>query len=174
MKQKNNVHYDTSYQLKMPLEISTIIEMTDPVYTFNEVVSHIDLRKYFAEKGGKMGRPKCDAYKVLKIVLFALMDMGYESLRHLEKMCKTDICYMWILDGMKARSFATFEKFIRDEATENIEGIFQLINGYIFQVESVALEHVYIDGTKMEATVNRYIWVWKKLCQRNRKKYLKR
>lgn len=164
------MYYDTPYQLKMPLEISTIIEITDPVYTFNEVVSHIDLRKYFAEKGSKMGRPRCDAYKMLKIILFAFMEGGYESLRHLEKLCKTDIRYMWILDGIKAPSFVTFGTFIREELTEKIETIFQEINSYIFKTECVDLEHVYIDGTKIEANANRYTWVWKKSCQRNRKK----
>ncbi len=54
----------------MPLEISEIIEITDPIYTFNEVVSHIDLRKYFAEKGSRKGRPRCDAYKMLKLITY--------------------------------------------------------------------------------------------------------
>ena len=99
----------------MPLEISEIIEISDPIYTFNEVVSHIDLRKYFAEKGSRMGRPRCDAYKMLKIILFAFMEGGYESLRELEKRCKTDIRYIWMLDGMKAPSFSSFGNFIRNE-----------------------------------------------------------
>ena len=33
-----------SYQLKLPLKISKIIEISDPVYTFNEVFHHIDLK----------------------------------------------------------------------------------------------------------------------------------
>ena len=36
--------YFTPYQLKMPLEISQIIEISDPVYTLTEVMDHIDLR----------------------------------------------------------------------------------------------------------------------------------
>ena len=31
----------------MPLEISQIIEISDPVYSFTEVMDHIDLKKYF-------------------------------------------------------------------------------------------------------------------------------
>ena len=38
--------YFNTYQLKMPLEISEIIEISDPVYTFSEVLNHIDLKKY--------------------------------------------------------------------------------------------------------------------------------
>ena len=29
-------------------------------------------------------------------------------------------------------------------------------------VENVDLNHVYIDGTKIEANANKYSWVWKK------------
>ena len=170
MKKIYTGEYFTPYQLKMPLEISQIIEISDPVYTLTEVMDHIDLRKYFAEKGCRMGRPRYDAVKLLKVILFAFMEGGYESLRQLEKLCKTDIRYLWILDGMKAPSFATFGNFIREELTEKIEDIFAEINGYIFAAEDVDLEHAYIDGTKIEANANRYTWVWKKSCLKNRNK----
>ena len=53
--------YDTPVQLKMPVEIEQIIEVNDLVYSFNEVLRHIDLRKYFVErKVHKTGRPKYD------------------------------------------------------------------------------------------------------------------
>ena len=166
-KQLNYQEYCTPYQMKLPLEISKIIEISDPVYSFSEIVDHIDLSKYFAEKGCRIGRPRCDSIKLLKIILFAFMEGGYETLRQLEKMCKTDIRYMWILDGMKAPSFMTFCNFINEELTEKIEDIFQEINRYIFDKEEVDLTHVYIDGTKIEANANRYSWVWKKSCMTN-------
>ena len=37
--------YFNTYQLKMPLDISKIIELSDPVYTFNEGLNHIDRKK---------------------------------------------------------------------------------------------------------------------------------
>lgn len=155
----------------MPLEISQIIEISDPVYTFTEVMDHIDLKKYFVEEGCRReGRPRCDCVKMLKVILFAFMEGGYESLRQLEKLSKTDIRYLWILDGMKAPSFATFGNFIREELNGSIDQIFAEINQYIFKTEGVDLSHVYIDGTKIEANANRYTWVWKKSCLTNRNK----
>lgn len=45
MKNKyNQQRYNTPYQLKLPLKISKIIEISDPVYTFNKVFYHIDLK----------------------------------------------------------------------------------------------------------------------------------
>ena len=85
---KPNGNY-TARQLKLPLEIENLINISDPVYTFCEVMNH-----------------------------------GFCSLREIEKLCRTDIRYMYLLDEMKAPSFATFGNFIRNELTDTIEQIF--------------------------------------------------
>ena len=95
-------------QLKLPLEIEKIIDLSDPVYTFCEVMDHIDLSRYFVEKGYKTGRPRCDAQKLLKVILFAFMENGICSLREIEKLCRNDIRYMYLLDGMKTPSLVIF------------------------------------------------------------------
>lgn len=158
-------------QLKLPLEIEKLIDIADPVYTFCEVMDHIDLKPYFVDdKDYKTGRPRCDAQKLLKVILFAFMEHGISSLRDIEKLCRNDIRFMYLLDGMKAPSFVTFGNFIRNELTVSIEQIFKDINAYIFETEQVDLQHTYIDGTKLEANANRYTWVWKKSCIKNRGK----
>lgn len=98
------------------------------------------------------------------------MENGISSLRDIEKPCRTDIRFMYLLDGMPAPSFATFDNFIRDELTTAVEQIFIDINAYIFEAYSVDLNHTYIDGTKIEANTNRYTWVWKKFCIKNTSK----
>ena len=85
---KPNGNY-TARQLKLSLEIEKLINISDPVYTFCEVMNH-----------------------------------GFCSLREIEKLCRTDIRYMYLLDEMKAPSFATFGNFIRNELTDTIEQIF--------------------------------------------------
>ena len=85
---KPNGNY-TARQLKLPLEIEKLIDISDPVYTFCEVMNH-----------------------------------GFCSLREIEKLCRTDIRYMYLLDEMKAPSFVTFGNFIRNELTDTIEQIF--------------------------------------------------
>ena len=160
----------TIRQLKLPLEIEKLIDISDPVYTFCEVMDHIDLSRYFVEKGYKTGRPRCDEHKLLKVILFAFMENGICSLRKIETFCRNDIRYMYLLDGMKAPSFATLGNFIRNELTDSIEQIFADVNAYIFAKDHVDLQHTYIDGTKIEANANRYTWVWKKSCVKNRQK----
>lgn len=95
MKNKYN-HQDhyTPYQLKLPLEISKIIEISDPVYTFCEVMDHIDLKKHLAVKESRTGRKRYNPEILLKVILFAFMERGYISVREIEKLCKTDIRFM--------------------------------------------------------------------------------
>lgn len=169
MKNLNNTNnYYKPKQLKLPLEIEKMINISDPVYSFCEIIDSIDLTSYFTLKGCKMGRPRYNQINLLKIILFSFMENGYLSLRGIEKSCKTDIRYMWLLDDMDAPSFATIGNFIRENLTNSIENIFLAINKVIFEKENVDLEHTYIDGTKIEANANKYSWVWKKSCITNR------
>ena len=138
-KNKNTISNYTARQLKLPLDIEKLIDISDPVYTFCEVMDHIDLYKYFAEKGCKTGRKRCDAQKLLKVILFAFMENGICSLREIEKLCRNDIRYMYLLDGMKVPTFATFGNLIRNNLVSSIEDIFKDINSYIFGKDHVDL-----------------------------------
>ena len=163
MKKHITEKYITPIQLKMPVDMERIIEISDPVYTFNEVMEHIDLNKYIAEeKGCNAGRPKYDPIKLLKVILFAFMEYGYCSVRVIQKLCKTDIRFLWLLDEEPAPSHMTISNFMNHCLKTKIEDIFADINGYIFAQENVDLEHAYLDGTKLEANANKYSWVWKK------------
>ena len=169
MKNLNTVKYNTPIQLKLPVDMERIIEISDPVYTFSEVMEHIDLRKYVAErKDCSTGRPKYAPEKLLKVILFAFMEFGYCSVRMIEKLCKTDIRFLWLLDEENAPSHMTISSFIKNELMGSVDEIFSDINGYIFEQEQVDLTHVYIDGTKMEANAQKYTWVWKKGTIRSR------
>ena len=162
--------YYSTYQLKLPVDIEKIIEISDPVYTFCEVLEHIDLYKYLVKKENKTGRPRYDLITLLKVILFAFMENGYASTRMIEKLCKTDIRFMWLLNGNDAPSHMTIDNFMKNYLEGTIEEIFAEINAYIFAKENVDLEHVYIDGTKIRANANMYSWVWKKSSVKNRDK----
>ncbi len=65
----------TMRQLNLPLEIEKLIDISDPVYIFCEVMDHIDLSGYFVEKGCKTGRPRCDAQKLLKVIVYHVVQV---------------------------------------------------------------------------------------------------
>ena len=117
MKNQNTEVYYTPIQMKFPLGFEKIIKIDDPVYTFSEVMAHIDLQKYFVEKGHEMGRPRYDREKLLKIVLFAFMEFGYCSVRFIQKLCETDVRFLWMLDGEEAPCHMTIDNFISNAKT---------------------------------------------------------
>ena len=101
---KYQQEHNTPYQLKFPIEIEKIIETTDPVYTFCEVIDHIDLNKYLTTEERRTGRPRYDEKTLLKVILFAFMENGYESLRKIEKQPEKDI-FQHFNDRQKALYF---------------------------------------------------------------------
>lgn len=147
-----------------------IIEISDPVYTFCEVMEHIDLNQYLAVEESRTGRKRYDPIILLKVILFAFMENGYVSVRAIEKLCKTDIRFIWLLQDTPAPSFMTIDNFMKNCLCKNIEEIFGQINAYIFERQKVDINHIYIDGTKISANANKYSWVWKKASIKSRNK----
>ena len=164
-KQTPQEHY-TAYQLKLPVEIEKIIEISDPVYSFSEVMDHIDLNKYLTIEERRSGRPRYDQKTLLKIILFAFMENGYASVRNIEKYCKTDIRYMWLLQDNPPPSHMTIDNFMNKSLCEKVDEIFADINAYIFEKEHVDLNHTYIDGIKISANAGKNTWVWKRTARK--------
>ncbi len=167
---KTTENYYKPIQLKLPVDYERIIDINDSVYSLVEVLDQIDLKKYLAEKDCRTGRPQFDPETLLRITLFAFMEYGYVSLREIEKLCKTDIRFLWMLGEMKAPSHMTIANFINNYLKYSIEEIFGEINAYIFAMQNTDLSHVYFDGTKVEANANKYTWVWKKSCLKSKTK----
>ena len=52
--------------MKFPVDLEKIIEISDPIYTFNEIMDKVDLRKYLVAEGSKVGRPENVNVKMYK------------------------------------------------------------------------------------------------------------
>lgn len=153
-------------QARMPMFISNFLDPTDPVFAFNELMKGIDLTKYINYSNATCGRYGYNQVDMLKTVLFGFMDGGYSSLRDLEKKCKTDLRYIWLMKDNQP-SYRTFCNFI-NSLKDKIDVLFYDITKLIIDKDHVDTKHVYIDGTKLEANANKYTWVWKKAAIKTR------
>lgn len=100
-KQLNLLNNNTAYPLKLPVEISTIIEISDPVYTFCEVMDCIDLRKYLAAPESRTGRKRYNSEILLKVILFAFMENIFAEINgYIFSEEKVDLAHIYI-DGTK-------------------------------------------------------------------------
>lgn len=144
------------------------LEVTDPVMAFDRYMGGIEIEKNLRKvPKQRTGRNRYNPVNMLKTVVFGFMEKGYISLRELEDSCKVNVRYMYLMDWEKP-SYRTFGCFISEVLAEGIEELFAEISAMIFRKEHVDLNHLYIDGTKLEANANRYSWVWKKATEKSR------
>lgn len=126
MKSNKLIHNNYSIkQLRMPLDLEILIDINDPVYTFDEVLGRIDLKKYIiTDKKDPRGRIGYNPVTMLKVILFGFMIEGYVSLRNLESLCRNDIRFRWILkDEDSFPSHQTICNFMNENLKETIENI---------------------------------------------------
>ena len=162
------VNYTTPKQGIFPSFFFECLDITDPVFTFDRFMEEINLNKYLKDiPRHTLRRLRYHPVNMLKTVLFGFMDEGYISLRKLEDNCKVNIRYKYLMDGQKP-SYRTFGYFINKVIGGHIETLFNDITKQITTNDHVDLKHIYIDGSKFEASSNKYTWVWKKSTIKSR------
>lgn len=168
MNNKSTNEYCNVKQACLPFAISEYLDITDSVLTFDRFMEEINLKKYLKNVSRHtMGRIRYNPVDMLKTILFGFMTDGYISLRSLEDNCRVNLRFIYLMNH-KTPSYRTFGRFINEVLTDKIEEISKEINHKIFEKEHVDLQHIYIDGTKLEANANKYSWVWKKSTIKSR------
>lgn len=156
------------FQFKLPLNLGIMIDSSDPVWTFNEVMEGVNLAQFL--KVNRLGREPYNPFMMLKVILFSEM-LGGMSYRELANACKTDIRFMFLTEEQKP-SHNTFKNFVNNRLTDTIQDIFLTINNYLIKTANINTSELYIDGTKVEANANKYTFVWKKVAMKTRDKRL--
>ena len=104
---KNYTLNEEGYQLKLPLNLETIIPVDDSVRLLSQFVEAMDLTDLYStyERINTVS-PRT----LLKIVLYSYMNGDYSS-RSMELNCKRDINFMYLLEGKPVPDHATFAGF---------------------------------------------------------------
>lgn len=80
--------YYTPIQLKLPLDLETLISFDDPIYTFDKILKECNIEQYLkSDKSDPRGRIGFNSITMLKVVLFGYMTNGNISTRKLERLC---------------------------------------------------------------------------------------
>lgn len=166
--QKNYTQNAEGYQLKLPLDIETIIPEDDSVRLLSQFVEAMDLTDLYStyERINSVS-PRT----LLKIVLYSYMNGDYSS-RSMELNCKRDINFMFLLEGAPAPDHATFARFRSIHFAPCSKRILAEMSNTLFDLGEVSGETIFIDGTKIEASANKYTFVWKKAVTKNQAKLL--
>ena len=143
----------------MNLEI--IIPSDEPVRLLNAVLEELDYRKLTATYS-RIGRIECSPRLLFKVVLYACC-RGIYSSREIERACRENVNFMYLLEGQKVPDHNTIARFRSQHLPEAVEDLLQQMVEILVAHGEISFEEsaVFIDGTKIEANAGRYTFVWK-------------
>lgn len=152
----------------MNLEIK--IPADEPVRLLNAVLEEMDYSKLTATYS-RLGRIEYSPRLLFKVVLYACT-RGIYSSREIERACRENICFMWLLEDHNPPDHNTIARFRREHLPEVVEDLLNQTVGIPVANGEISFEEsaVFIDGTKIEANANRYSFVWKKAVSKNQNK----
>ena len=167
---QNYTLFSRPYQLKLPLEIGHIIPDDDCVRLLGQFVEELDLRDLYSTYS-KVKENQVSPRQMLKIMLYAYHEGNFSS-RGIEKSCRRDINYMYLLEGRSAPDHATIARFRSIHFAEVAEKYLAMSVSYLMELGEISGKEIFIDGTKIEANANKYTFVWKKSVTKNQAKLL--
>lgn len=164
-KQYNQVNYRTNtknMQVKMDgFEAEKIIPANDSVRLLDEISEELDYRNLFRAYSHIGRKPATNPITLFKILAYGGME-GKHSSRELERACNRDINYMWLLGDEKAPNHSEIARFRSKRLSQCCEDLFYQLVMKLKEQGEIKYEHLFVDGTKIEANANKYSFVWKK------------
>ena len=135
-------------QVVLPLDLGICIPKGDFVFKVAEICKELDYTELFNTYVRKWR--KVNPVTLFEILVFGYMEHLYSG-RDIEKACRTDIRFMWLLNGEPAPSHATISRFQDERLTEAIEGLFYQFVEKLYELGEVKFKNLFVDVTKIEA-----------------------
>ena len=98
---------------------------------------------------------------MLKVMLYAYMEGIYSS-RAINSACNRDINFIWLLNGEKAPGYCEIARFRSERLSKCYDDLFFQFVRKLEELGEIKFEHLFVDGTKIEANANKYSFVWQK------------
>lgn len=151
-------------QTFLPLDLSAFLSSDHPVFTIHEMVESLE-EKTFQTFYRELGRPSYHPRVLLKALLYAY-SIGVTSGRKIETLMEENIPMIW-LTGHQVISYRTINRFrVSDRIDEALKEIYATFAAKLKFEQLITQEHLFIDGTKIEADANKYTFVWKKATEK--------
>ena len=138
-----------------------IIPADDSVRLLDEIMEEMDCTPLMRAYKRTGRRPATNPVTMLKILVYANMQQIFSS-RSIASACRRDINFIWLLGGEEAPNHSEIARFRSKRLPECIEELFYQLVGKLYELGEIKYEHLFVDGTKIEANANKYSFVWKK------------
>jgi len=167
--QKDYSKYPNVYQLRINSETDVLVQADDSVRLLNEVLEGMDYKELYAAYSKEGRNPKTSPKTMFKVLVYGNMEGVYAS-RPLSKACNRDVNFMWLLNGEEAPDHNEICRFRSQRLPLAAEGLFYQLVMRLGELGEINFEHLFNDGTKIEANANKYSFVWKKSTDRYQNK----
>ncbi len=156
------------------MEIDACIPDNDSVRLISQFVEEMDLTALY-ETYERMPSEKYASPEImLKIMLYAYHEGKEVSSRTIEKNCKRDINYMYLLEGRCPPDHAAIARFRTKHFAKCAKAFLSQMTQILYELEQITTTEVFIDGTKIEAAANKYTFVWKKAVTKHQARHLRK
>lgn len=148
-------------QLLLPLDVSILVDLNDPVRWVNAFVDSLTDGEVRPTQSSLRGRKQTHPQRMLLKICLMGSVLARDSLRQIEDLCRHDVRFLWLLEGLPAPDHTTLWRF-KERFRHQMPELMRCMVRWLYQKGLITSDHVFIDGTKMEAMSNRYTFVWKK------------
>ena len=150
----------SAYQLAIPMDIGEIIPCDDSVRLLDAILERMDYSKLYRAYS-RIGRPETSPKNLFKVLVYGNMNDIYGS-RKIEKSCRRDVNFMYLLGREPAPDHSTIARFRSERLNGVIDDLFAQLNEQLMESGELSGVDQFVDGTKLEASAGRYTFVWKK------------
>lgn len=162
----NYSKYGCYKQVVLPLDIETIIPEDDSVRLLSLILEELNYSKLYEAYSPKGRNPVVNPKTLFKILVYGYTQCIYSS-RKIEKACRRDINFKFLLGEEKVPDHNTISRFRSERLAPTIENLLTQLVEILINYDEIPFENVFIDGTKIEANANKYTFVWKKSTYKN-------
>ncbi len=145
-------------QVVLPINLEIKISKDDEVLKVAEICESLDYTELFNSYLRHWRR--VNPITMFELLVFGYMERKFSSYA-IEKACRTDVRFMWLLQDEPIPSVATIKRFQSEKLKNAIEGLFYQFVEKLYEMGEVKFKNLFVDGTKIEANANKYTFVWK-------------
>jgi len=152
-------NYNTN-QITLPMDIEFMIPKDDLCFIVHDLVESIPEEEY-QQYRNRMGASSYHPKMMLKVILYAYTQSIFSG-RRIEASLNDSIRMMWLSQEQKP-SYRTINRFRVNPMMDNLlKTLYVNFRTQLVEYKLIDEQSIFIDGTKLEASANKYTFVWKK------------
>lgn len=156
------------------MEVEVCIPADDPVRLISQFVEEMDLTALYGTYDRMPSEKYASPEIMLKIMLYAYHERRDISSRTIEKNCGRDINYMYLLEGRQVPDHSAIARFRSEHFAKCADLFLSQMTQMLLELKQITKTEVFIDGTKIEASANKYTFVWKKAVTKHQARLLQK